>query len=495
MELGVILWTVIVWFVFFVSLKLLEHYFQDSLYTILERLNLSVSLGHIRWRTTYFNHMILAVGGKYRQFWRIWFNIGVYVGVICMVSSVLLLGTNLLWMFRSMWLIYTTELPADQPTMMLTPVIPGINVHGSQLLYLFLSLMISGVLHELGHAIAAVGERVKVNHFGLFVTILYPGAFVDLGEEMLNRITPIQQLRIFCAGSWHNLALAVFSLVLMFSVQLWMSPLYMYSNQGPYIVGVFEPSPFGGEISQGDIVTAVDNCTTNNVRDLQECLMSIASNANNGSQGYLIDDLFLSSLSETSNNSERQPYCCETDYAGSLQCFENSKSGVQNFYCLSARSILSNYPSCENELNSENCIYPVLPQGVYLLRLYTKSKAGEKKMHLFAGTPEDLWYSFMVRDYQIRWRILSFLPLDLPFYITTLLYYIASISAGLALLNLAPVFFLDGKWALKQYLFYLFPAFHEKATSLVLLCSTAIFVLNLVLSVGMLLYNKDPLVF
>lgn len=43
-------------------------------------------------------------------------------------------------------------------------------------------------------------EQVRVNGFGLFVFVVYPGAFVDLFTSHLNLISPTQQLRIFCAG-------------------------------------------------------------------------------------------------------------------------------------------------------------------------------------------------------------------------------------------------------------------------------------------------------
>lgn len=43
-------------------------------------------------------------------------------------------------------------------------------------------------------------EQVRVNGFGMFVFVVYPGAFVDLFTTHLNLISPTQQLRIFCAG-------------------------------------------------------------------------------------------------------------------------------------------------------------------------------------------------------------------------------------------------------------------------------------------------------
>jgi S2P endopeptidase len=37
--------------------------------------------------------------------------------------------------------------------------------------------------------------------------ILYPGAFVDISSRVLAIMSPIQQLRVICAGVWHNIVL------------------------------------------------------------------------------------------------------------------------------------------------------------------------------------------------------------------------------------------------------------------------------------------------
>ena len=63
-----------------------------------------------------------------------------------------------------------------------------------------LALLLSAVLHEAGHAVCAIGEGVKLNGFGLFLMLVYPGAFVDLDTESLLNKQPVQQLRIYCAG-------------------------------------------------------------------------------------------------------------------------------------------------------------------------------------------------------------------------------------------------------------------------------------------------------
>lgn len=75
----------------------------------------------------------------------------------------------------------------------------GVNVQFSQVPFLLAALLVSGVVHELGHGtvirdivpseaaffltaegVAALSVGEEVSGFGLFLLFLYPGAFVDL---------------------------------------------------------------------------------------------------------------------------------------------------------------------------------------------------------------------------------------------------------------------------------------------------------------------------
>ena len=68
---------------------------------------------------------------------------------------------------------------------------------------MFLAVLLSAFLHEAGHAVCALVEGVTLNGFGLFLMVVYPGAYVDLDTETLLSKTHFQQLRIYCAGVSH----------------------------------------------------------------------------------------------------------------------------------------------------------------------------------------------------------------------------------------------------------------------------------------------------
>ena len=103
---------------------------------------------------------------------------------------------------------------------------PGVTLPWNQVTYYLLSLTFSGIFHEVGHAVAAIREQVRVNGFGLFFAVLYPGAFVDLYTEHLNVISPLRQLRIYCAGIWHNWVIVIFGLFLLWSLPYLLLPFY-----------------------------------------------------------------------------------------------------------------------------------------------------------------------------------------------------------------------------------------------------------------------------
>lgn len=52
-------------------------------------------------------------------------------------------------------------------------------------------------------------EGVEVESCGAFLFALYPGAYVDLHLESLYALHWSAQLRVFSAGVWHNLVVAL----------------------------------------------------------------------------------------------------------------------------------------------------------------------------------------------------------------------------------------------------------------------------------------------
>ena len=82
-------------------------------------------------------------------------------------------------------------------------------------------------------------EQVRVNGFGMFFTAIYPGAFVDLYTEHLTVISPARQLRIYCAGVWHNAVLVVLGMLTLWLLPYILVPLYM-TGQGAMVIDIMK---------------------------------------------------------------------------------------------------------------------------------------------------------------------------------------------------------------------------------------------------------------
>ena len=80
---------------------------------------------------------------------------------------------------------------------------------------------------------------MRVNGFGMFFLLMYPGAFVDLSSEHLQVVSPLRQLRIYCAGVWHNFVIVVVALIILLSQPALLMPFYA-TGQAVAITSVAE---------------------------------------------------------------------------------------------------------------------------------------------------------------------------------------------------------------------------------------------------------------
>lgn len=162
------------------------------MYSLLDKLQLSISLFYVKWKTTSLNSFFHSLGARYdshliidhhkyiitcrKNILQPWFLAGVVFGIVAMIMSVVLLVANLLFMVLS-W-----KRQSQQVSGVLTPVvcsilhfvwegiylndivqIPGVNVPTSHLGYYVFALLAAGILHEFGHAFAAVRYLLRNN--------------------------------------------------------------------------------------------------------------------------------------------------------------------------------------------------------------------------------------------------------------------------------------------------------------------------------------------
>lgn len=150
MVLSVVLLILATWLAAYIMHTLLIEYKHTSpIYAkFLSKNGLSVSLFQLKWHTVRCNRLFIRISNMRPKFLRSWFNMGVLVGIIGQILSMVLLTYTLIDFFRAK--------PVEEQ--ILVPVLPGVNLPKDQSLYYFSALFICTIVHEFGHAVAASRE-------------------------------------------------------------------------------------------------------------------------------------------------------------------------------------------------------------------------------------------------------------------------------------------------------------------------------------------------
>jgi len=190
-------------------------------------------------KTTKLNRIINKIAMKFPRFWRVLWTIGIGFGFVAMAFIMVWFGINLYALIT-----------APQLENAIVPFIPGVTVTGLPLLYMIIPIAIIMLTHEIAHGIAARIDGVTVKSSGFLALILLFGAFVELDEEQVAKKSRLTRQRIFVAGSFINLIIALFSLIIVTN---------MYSaGEGSYLYRIEDNSPSYGILQPNEIVIAVN---------------------------------------------------------------------------------------------------------------------------------------------------------------------------------------------------------------------------------------------
>ncbi|KAJ2476509.1 hypothetical protein EV174_004904, partial [Coemansia sp. RSA 2320] len=388
----------------------------------------------------------------------------------------------------------------------LRPVIPGITLPLGHLWYYLASLALCAVVHELGHAVAAARARIRLRGFGVFLIGVYPGAFVDLPRAQLERAKASAQLRIVCAGVWHNAVTALVAWLLVHSGGLgWVFGRMGWTRVGAgvVVVDVAPTSPLYGRLPLLSTVYKVDD-------------VNLSGNFSNIGGGY-VDNIspiarWTAALTDTTSNRDTATaggfcalvadnvddgLCCEMSPQfplgespdGGIFCFERFQKlplSPMPPMCFDLRSVLARSGSARcrsdrdcstggggrqtlfgrkghdaimrsNSSSSSNqralCVLPSSPfPESRVMRLYYRpfgNRESKGEMLIYAGSPQTLWLEVQVSSLRPWWK---WLPRNLPSQIETLLQYVLSFSLAFCLLNAIPARHLDGDHLLRLLL-------------------------------------------
>jgi len=399
---------------------------------------ISVSPCYIRLYTSRFNWLFLKAEGS--RVARIWFGCGTIFGILLLFTSILLLCHAL----------YKATLGTDREQV-LTPVMPGLNLPSNDIPYYLTTLIFSALFHEAGHALAAANEMVRINGWGMFLLLVYPGAYVELHHDHLALISAKRQLRIYCAGVWHNFVLAVCGIATFFLLPTMLMPFYS-RGVGAVVLYLPDDSVFTNKLFPSTIITDVNRCPVYATEDWFKC---VQEQAHAPITGYcmpmsMLEQYHMYAHSDTTALQGGRG-CCPDDSQSDL-CFHMvaSNSDVTNmtthtaYVCLAARAVVT-HRNCTHPVDCKGvhhsaCVFPSIPNTSRLVRI---KHSGRSPDVLYLGEPRGLYTSVLLGDYSPRSQ---YVPLSLPVVITTQLLYIISLSGAFALLNVVPAYALDGQW-------------------------------------------------
>ncbi|MGC9071714.1 MAG: site-2 protease family protein [Acidilobus sp.] len=143
------------------------------------------------------------------------------------------------------------------------PLIPGVTIGLSELLYFLIAIGVAIVLHELSHAVVARAVGVPIRSAGFLLLAFIPAAFVEPDEEALRARPLRSKAMIYSAGVASNLVIGVAFMYLL-------SALVPFLASGVQIALVEPASPAAhAGLVQGMVILAVNG---HPVRTIQQGL-------------------------------------------------------------------------------------------------------------------------------------------------------------------------------------------------------------------------------
>ncbi|XP_011187961.1 membrane-bound transcription factor site-2 protease [Zeugodacus cucurbitae] len=461
------------------------HYPYDA---FLKNTGLTVQFLRLRWHTTAFNRAMLRWGNN-SGWMRLWLTRSYTVGVLVSLS---LLPIGIILLFITIFngessstaQAATRSGPsAESGVLQNAPkveiLLPGVNLPLEEVGYYALTLLLCTIVHEFGHALAAVQEDIPVIGFGFQLYLCLPFAYTEISTEHLNALKWFKKLRIICAGIWHNFLFALFCYLLLSTLGYVAAPFYTIDH-GVVVTEMTRNSPLlgtaGKGLMTGDIVTQINDCKVNTESDWYHCLRRSIQGPH---LGYCVSHDFIryndESIEISHHSADGMLQCCD-ERNEKLCCFESVTEGLNSLetagitdtaehaqipqhVCLDVRrTIEDSHGYCSGGVSkggksrkdsfcqSGFCLRPLLRNTTTILTFKrTTGSASSQPTKLrdviYIGHPADVSSTVRISPFVPRQSYVS--PQWGDTYALFLKYNVI-FSFGQALLNAIPCFGLDG---------------------------------------------------
>ena len=203
-------------------------------------------------KTKKLNNLIRRISEKSPRFWRVFWNIGIFVSFGFTIYGFYFFFTNIVSLFF-------------QPSLenAITLLIPGVTVPLPVFMYLLLPLLFIVTTHEFAHGISANNDGLEVKSTGvlgagLFFLVGF-GAFVEVDERKLrsSKFSRNTRLRVTASGTFVNVITAGVAFLLIISFPALVSPFYGQVTQVSSVLTPEEGGFNSGNLESGDAIVAI----------------------------------------------------------------------------------------------------------------------------------------------------------------------------------------------------------------------------------------------
>ena len=203
-------------------------------------------------KTKKLNNLIQRIAKKSPRFWRVFWNMGIFVSFGFTIYGFYFFFTNIVN------LIFQPSIENA-----IIPLIPGVTIDIPIIMYLLLPLLFIMTTHEFAHGISANIDGVEIKSTGvlgagLFFLVGF-GAFVEVDERSLrsSKFKRNTRFRIAAAGTYVNAITAGVAFLLILSFPTLVSPFYVQTIQ---VYSVLTPQDGGfnyENLESEDVIIAI----------------------------------------------------------------------------------------------------------------------------------------------------------------------------------------------------------------------------------------------
>lgn len=186
---------------------------------------------------------------RYKWFWKVFGSAAILIGILGMALVVFSLAF-------SIYSTYILRVPSEGAMF----VIPGVTIPFWYGIFALISVL---VVHEFSHGILARSENISIKSMGaILVTIIPIGAFVEPDEEELKSAARVKRMRVYAAGSFANILLAIFV-----AIPLLLFSGFFFDSSTIQIGGVVKCSPADGTLENGMVLKDINGKPISDVHD------------------------------------------------------------------------------------------------------------------------------------------------------------------------------------------------------------------------------------